>query len=160
MTTAIEDTIQTINLQQEIEIDAPVEIAFEAMLEELGPGSILPDGTPFPMKLELWPGGRWFRDLGNNTGHFWGVVQVIKPPPHPKPLLEICGPMFMSYPGTNFIQYRLIPEGSKTKLQLTHRAMGLIPEDVRKGVVTGWAHGLKRVRELAERRMKSSRAAR
>ena len=41
------------------------------------------------MKIEPWPGGRWYRDLGNNAGHLWGHVQVIKPPT----LLEICGPL-------------------------------------------------------------------
>ena len=40
-----------------------------------------------PFKLEAWPGGRWFRDLGNNAGHLWGHVRVIKPPA----LLEISG---------------------------------------------------------------------
>ena len=24
------------------------------------------------MKLEAWPGGRWFRDLGDGNGHLWG----------------------------------------------------------------------------------------
>ena len=48
----------------------------------------------FPMVIEPWPGGRWYRDLGNNAGHLWGHVQVIKPPT----LLELCGPMFMSFP--------------------------------------------------------------
>ena len=46
------------------------------------------------MKLEPWPGGRWFRDLGNDNGHFWGLVQAIKRPT----LLEITGPLFMSAP--------------------------------------------------------------
>jgi hypothetical protein len=122
------------------------------MLDEIGPGSVMPDGTPFPMKLEAWPGGRWFRDHGNNTGHFWGHVQVIKPPPHTKPLLELSGPMFMSYPGLNFVQYRLTPEGNKTRLTLTHKAMGQIPADVREGVNEGWGHGLRRIKELAEKR--------
>ncbi len=31
-----------------------------------------------PMKLEAWPGGRWFRDLGDGNGHLWGHVQAIK----------------------------------------------------------------------------------
>ena len=44
-------------------------------------------GTPMPMTLEPWPGGRWFRDLGDNNGHLWGHVQAIKPPT----LLEITG---------------------------------------------------------------------
>ena len=46
------------------------------------------------MKIEAWPGGRWFRALGNNTGHLWDHVQSIKPPK----LLEIHGPLFMSTP--------------------------------------------------------------
>ena len=48
-----------------------------------------------PMKLEAWPGGRWYRDLGDGNGHFWGHVQAIKRPT----LLEISGPLFMSYRG-------------------------------------------------------------
>jgi len=83
-----------LRIQKEIAIDAPVAIAFEALLEQLGPGTEMPDGTPMPMKIEPWPGGRWFRDLGNNSGHLWGHVQVIKPPK----LIEISGPMAMSYP--------------------------------------------------------------
>ncbi len=47
-----------------------------------------------PMKIEPWPGGRWYRDLGDNNGHFWGHVQAIKRPT----LLEITGPLLASYP--------------------------------------------------------------
>ena len=141
------DTIHTINICQQIEIDAPLEIAFEAVLAELGPGSELPDGTPFPMKIEAWPGGRWYRDLGDNTGHLWGHVQVIKPPK----LLELSGPMMMSYPGVNFVQYRLTPQDGGTLLMLTHRAFGHIPAEHRKGFHEGWEHGIKRIREIAAR---------
>lgn len=146
----IEQEVQTLTVQMEVEIAAPIEVAFEAVLEELGPGSQMPDGKPFPMKIEAWPGGRWFRDLGKNVGHLWGHVQVIKPPG----LLELCGPMFMSYPATNFVQYRLTAEGGKTRLKLTHRAMGLIPAADREGVSEGWSWGLKRVREIAEEKMR------
>jgi hypothetical protein len=147
-----EETIYTINIVQEVQIAAPAEITFESVLEELGPGSEMPDGTPFPMKLEPWPGGRWYRDLGNDTGHFWGHVQVIKPPK----LLELRGPMFMSYPAMNFVQYRLTPEGDGTQLKIVHRAFGLIPPADREGVQEGWAHGLKRIQQLAERRLASN----
>jgi Activator of Hsp90 ATPase homolog 1-like protein len=143
-----QDTIQSVNICQQIEIDAPLEIAFEAVLTELGPGSELPDGTPFPMKIEAWPGGRWYRDLGDNVGHFWGHVQVIKPPK----LLELSGPMMMSYPGVNFVQYRLEPtDNGGTRLTLTHRAFGNIPAEHRDGFPEGWGHGIKRISELAVR---------
>ena len=62
----VEQEIQTICIQREISIAAPIEVAFEAMLEELGPGGEMPDGKPFPMVIEPWPGGRWYRDLGHN----------------------------------------------------------------------------------------------
>src|SRR5829696_5779968 len=79
----------------------------------------------FRKEIEPWPGGRWYRDLGNNAGHLWGHVQVIKPPT----LLELCGPMPMSYPATNHLQYRLTSEGGQTRLHFTHKAMGLIPPE-------------------------------
>ena len=149
----VEQEIQTISIIREIEIAAPIEIAFEAMLEEIGPGGEMPDGKPFPMVIEPWPGGRWYRDLGNNAGHLWGHVQVIKPPT----LLELCGPMFMSFPGVNHVQYRLTAEGDGTRLKFTHRAMGPIPEEVREGVGQGWDYGLNRIAEIAGRLMAERR---
>lgn len=143
----VQEPIHTLNIVQEITIAAPIEIAFEAVLAELGPESQMPDGTAFPMKLEPWPGGRWYRDLGDDAGHFWGHVQVIKPPA----LLEICGPMFMSYPAISHVQYRLAADGAGTRLKISHRALGLISGEHREGVNEGWAHGLKRIGEIAER---------
>jgi hypothetical protein len=145
--TDVEQEIQTISITRQIEIAAPIEIAFEAMLEEIGPGGEMPGGKPFPMVIEPWPGGRWYRDLGNNAGHLWGHVQVIKPPT----LLELCGPMFMSFPGINHVQYRLTADGNGTLLKFTHRAMGPIPDEVRANVGTGWDYGLKRIAEIAGR---------
>src|SRR5205085_3755447 len=67
-------------IKKETLIAAPLAAAWAAMLEEIGPACVMPDGTPMNFKLEPWPGGRYYRDLGNNTGHFWAHVQVIKPP--------------------------------------------------------------------------------
>jgi hypothetical protein len=143
----VELEIQTITISREIKIAAPIEIAFEAMLEEIGPGGEMPGGKPFPMVIEQWPGGRWYRDLGDNAGHLWGHVQVIKPPT----LLELTGPMFMSFPSLNHVQYRLTAEGDVTRLNFTHQAMGPIPEHVREGVGHGWDYGLNRIAEIASR---------
>jgi uncharacterized protein YndB with AHSA1/START domain len=145
--------VRSFHITQEITIEAPPEVVFESILAELGPGSEMPDGTAFPMKIEPWPGGRWFRDLGANKGHLWGHVQVIKPPT----LLEICGPMFMSYPVASHVQYRVTPTTGGATLALNHRAMGMIPDDHMEGVNEGWAHGLKRVREIAMRKFAALR---
>src|SRR4051812_13507464 len=141
--------IETFEFTREEVIDAPIETVFQAVLDEAGPESQMPDGTSMAAKLEPWPGGRWFRDLGNNKGHFWGNVQVIKPPT----LLELCGPMFMSYPAANHIQYRLVAEGKSTRLKFIHRLMGLIPKDHLEGMQMGWNYKLKRISELAGRRV-------
>jgi uncharacterized protein YndB with AHSA1/START domain len=114
----------------------------------------MPDGQAFPMKIEPWVGGRWFRDLGetggHEYGHLWGHVQVIKAPT----LLELTGPMPMSFPALNHVQYRLKAEGSGTRLSLVHRAMGLIPQDYRNGMPDGWEHGINRIKLVAERNAK------
>jgi Activator of Hsp90 ATPase homolog 1-like protein len=148
MSTAIvEQDIQVISILKEIEIAAPIEVAFAAMLEEIGPGGEMPDGRPFPKVLEAWPGGRWYRDLGDDAGHLWGHVQVIKPPT----LLELSGPMFMSFPALNHVQYRLTADGDVTRLKLTHQAMGPIPDEAREGMNHGWDHMVKRIGTIAAR---------
>ena len=146
--TMTRDAIQTFEIRKEIEIAASIEVTFEVVLDQLGPEGQMPGGKPFPMKIEPWPGGRWYRDLGNNSGHLWGHVQVIKPPT----LLEICGPLMMSYPAVNHLQYRLKAEGGVTRLAFLHRGMGSIQPEHLDGMPKGWQYWLERIRELAERK--------
>lgn len=146
----VEPLISTIDISKVEQIAAPLDIVWETLLEQLGPLSDLGMGKPFPMVLEAWPGGRWYRDLGNNTGHLWGHVQVIKPPA----LLEICGPLFMSYAATSHVQYRLKTEGVYTVLALKHTAIGLIPDEHRTGVHEGWEMELKSLKQKAEAKTK------
>lgn len=142
-----------LHIERSLDIAAPLQIVWETVLDQLGPASEMPDGSPFPMKIEPWPGGRWYRDLGNNAGHFWGHVQVIKPPS----LLEICGPLFMSYPALSHVQYRLVAEGPGTRLKFVHDAIGQIRKEHAEGVHQGWGYKLNKLREAAERRVSSSR---
>jgi uncharacterized protein YndB with AHSA1/START domain len=136
----------TLNVTEEIHVRAPLEATFAALLEQLGPHNDTPDGKPMPFKLEAWPGGRWYRDLGDNNGHFWGVVQAIKRPT----LLEFTGPLFMSYPVVSNVQYRLSEKDGGTLITFHHTALGLIQEDHRKGVVQGWGYMNAGVRKRAE----------
>ncbi len=142
------DTIQTLEIIRDEQIAAPADVVFETILEQMGPLNQHPDGSTLSMKLEAWPGGRWFRDLGNNTGHFWGHVQAIKPPS----LIEISGPLFMSYPAANNVQYRLSEENGVTHLNFVHRAIGQISADHRENVGKGWGNLLTRIQQAAERR--------
>jgi hypothetical protein len=142
-TTGIENL--TINIHQEIHVRASLEVTFEALLEQMGPGNES-DRGPMPMKIEPWPGGRWFRDLGDGNGHFWGHVQAIKRPT----LIEITGPLFMSYPVVSNLQYRLSEEDGGTLIKFHHTALGLIQDEHRVNVGKGWTHLNDRIRARAE----------
>ena len=143
-------TIQTLEVVKDTPIDAPIEIVWESILEELGSAAMAPNGTSMAMKIEPWPGGRWYRDTGEKTGHLWGHVQVIKPPK----LLELNGPLFMSYPAISHVQYRLVAEGERTRLKLTHKAIGLIDPEHATGADMGWQEVIDQVVKIAARRKK------
>jgi uncharacterized protein YndB with AHSA1/START domain len=96
-----------------------------------------------PMVLEAWPGGRWFRDLGGNNGHHWGHVQAIKRPT----LLEICGPLMMSFAACSNIQYRLKAVDGGTLITFTHTALGLFPDGYREALSQGWGSLAERLRK-------------
>jgi Activator of Hsp90 ATPase homolog 1-like protein len=136
----------TLTITQEIIVRSSLDTTFASLLEQMAGSNETPDGKPLPMKLEPWPGGRWYRDLGGNNGHFWGHVQAIKRPA----LLEITGPLFMSYPVVSNLQYRLTEVDGGTLITLRHSALGFIPDDYREGLAQGWTPLLERVRRRAE----------
>ena len=136
-----------LNINSETLVKASLETTFAALLEQLGPESEKPDGSKFPMTLEAWPGGRWFRDLGEKDGHFWGSVQAIKRPT----LLEISGPLFMSYAVISNVQYRLSESAGGTLITFHHYAFGFIPDDYRQNINKGWAYIVDCIRKRAER---------
>ncbi len=138
----------TLNITQEMRVNASLEVTFEALLEQIGPSNERHDGIPMPLKIEPWPGGRWYRDLGGDNGHLWGHVQAIKRPT----LLEFTGPLFASYPFVSNVQYRLTETDGGTQIAFRHTAFGFIQEDHREGVGKGWASMLERVRKDAESR--------
>jgi hypothetical protein len=148
MTSTALQTEQGLRIERTIDINAAPRAVWDAMLEEIGPKSQGENSKPMHMKLEPWPGGRYYRDLGNNAGHLWGHVQVIKP----HTLLEITGPLFMSYAATNHVQYRLVENGNGTRLKFIHTAFGDIPADHREGVGEGWGEMLEKIKKAAEKR--------
>lgn len=146
ISTGIKTEDLTLNITEEIHVRATLEATFAALLEQLGPYNEGPNIGPMPMKLEPWPGGRWYRDLGDNNGHFWANVQAIKRPT----LLEFCGPLFMSYPVISNVQYRLSQKDGGTLITFHHTALGFIPEDNRARTSQGWAYIHECVRKRAE----------
>lgn len=139
----------TIHITEEIQVRASLDATFAALLEQIGPYNEVDNGKPMPMVLEPWPGGRWYRDLGNGNGHYWATVQAIKKPT----LLELSGPLFMSHPVTNNLQYRLSEVPGGTLIKFHHHAFGLLVEDDR-NAKQGWA----RMHELVVARAEAGRA--
>ena len=137
----------TLTITQEIHVNASLQTTFEALLEQIGPENENEHGK-MPMKIEPWPGGSWFRDLGDGNGHLWGHVQAIKRPT----LLEITGPLFMSNAVVSNVQYRLSEENGETVIRFHHKAFGLIQDEHRRGVTPGWTNVNKRIKDRAERK--------
>jgi|HubBroStandDraft_5_1064220.scaffolds.fasta_scaffold264704_2 uncharacterized protein YndB with AHSA1/START domain len=137
--TQAQQNIRVLEVVKEIEIAASIDVVFETALEQLGPMLTCgADAPPLEMKLEPWPGGRWFRELGNDGGHLWGHVQSIRPPD----LLELHGPLFMSAAAVSHVLFRLTEEAGLTRIAFSHRAMGLIPHELQDGVEVnkGWTN--------------------
>jgi len=140
----IEDLTLTIN--QEIHVKAPLDVTFAALLEQLGPGNQTPDGKSLSMQIEPWPGGRWYRDMGDGNGHFWANVKAIVRPT----LLEFVGPLFASFPFVSNVQYRLSEVDGGTLIVFRHIALGFVPEEHKAGMTKGWNSMHDRVRSHAE----------
>lgn len=135
-----------LDLTQEIDVSAAPGDVWKNLLRRMSVDSATPDGTAMPLVLEEWPGGRWFRDLGQNQGHLWGLVQVIKPPT----LLEITGPLFMSYAVTGHVQFRVTQSSGGCSLTIRHQAVGMIDADHRAGITSGWQAMLDHVKSVSE----------
>ena len=128
----------TLDVEQSIEVNADIGDVFKGVLHRLGKGNTRPDGVNMDLTLEEWAGGRWFRDRGQGIQHLWGHLQVIKPPV----LIEISGPLFMSYPALNHLEFKIDQISGGAKVTLRHRAIGMIDPEHRAGVAEGWKHML------------------
>ena len=136
-----------LDVEQTVEIKAAPGDVFEGLIQHMCHLEGEDGRPPVKLKLERWPGGRWFRDLDGGNGHLWGFVQSIKPPT----LLELFGPMFMSQPVSGHIIVRLTPVPGGTKLVFKNDMFGMIPPDVREGLSEGWDSMLAAIKRDAEK---------
>jgi uncharacterized protein YndB with AHSA1/START domain len=150
MASAAQQSVENLGvaIHHVVKINAPIAVAWESLVESLQEMEN-PNG-PMPMKLEQWPGGRWFRDLGNNNGHCWAMVQSIKKPT----LLEFAGPLMLSTGAFSNVQYRLAEEGGVTTLTFQHLSSGPVTEEIRSGMEDGWGQISGRIKSRAESKKK------
>jgi hypothetical protein len=146
--TAADETLDkiTVTIKQEIHVKAPLDVTFAALLEQLGPDNETPDGKSLSLRIEPWPGGRWYRDMGDNNGHLWAHVKAIMRPT----LLEFVGPLFASFPFVSNVQYRLKEVDGGTQIDFRHTALGLMTDEHKLEMPKGWNSMHERVRRQAE----------
>lgn len=139
-------SVDTFTITEEILVHASREDTFDSIITGLGEANETPDGKTMAMKIEAYPGGRWYRDLGDGDGHLWGFVQSIKR----ASLLEFCGPLFMSTGATSNLMYRLTEKDDGTMISFRHTVVGPFPEEHREGTNIGWASIHARIKRAAE----------
>ena len=125
-------------IEQVLEIKATPEKVFEGLLKHLCDLEGEPGKPRLQLKLERKPGGRWYRDLGSESGHLWGFVQSIKPPT----LLEIFGPLMLTHPVAAHMIMRLAPIEGGTRLVFKNEVLGPVPDEFREGMGEGWGQML------------------
>jgi hypothetical protein len=135
-----------IDIEQRVVVQAPINDVFEGLIHRMGEGNKGAEDAPMPMVLERRPGGRWYRDLGNDAGHLWGHVQAIRPPD----LLEVYGPLAMSLPVANNVIIRLKEIDDGTEVVLKHIGSGPVPEGWDEGYRGGWGDWLNDVKTDCE----------
>ncbi len=147
MTTTTQATEQpTFTITEEIFVQASIDTTFASLVAQLGRLNETPDGKPLAMVLETRPGGRWYRDLGGDNGHLWGLVQSIKRPT----LLEIWGPLFLSTGASNNLIYRLTERDGGTSIAFKHSLVGPVPDQFHTQMAPGWEAIHARVKAQAE----------
>lgn len=129
---------ELVRIEQQLEIRADPEKVFEGLIRHLCDMEGEPGKPRLKLKLERKPGGRWYRDLGSDSGHLWGFVQSIKPPA----LLEIFGPLMLSVPVAAHLIVRLSPIDGGTRLVFRNEVFGPVPEEFRDGMAEGWGQML------------------
>ncbi|MEZ6242385.1 MAG: SRPBCC domain-containing protein [Phycisphaerales bacterium] len=132
-------------IELEIRVNRPRQHVWGALVNDIGQWWKGQDGESLNFVLEPRPGGRLFRDLGHDSGHLWGHVQVIKPPG----LLEISGPLMFSNAAVfSHVAFRLVEEGDATLVRFAHSYMGEVDPEFATHANQGWRQfleeGLKR----------------
>jgi len=142
--------MQNLNIEQDIVINAPLEHVYDVLTQDMSlwwkdPYIQREGGT---VRLEPHVGGRMFEDWGEGKGVLLCTVTRVEPPYE----LRLVGTMGIRGLVAGDIVFRLQAEDeTRTRFQLSHRAMGEIDDEVRSSYALGWQVLLDQyMRDLAE----------
>lgn len=133
-------------IEQDVDLNVPLEKAWESLIDVSGWWCHYFADTRPRMTLEPRIGGKFMEDWGDGQGCLWGTVTYVKRPE----ILRLSGPLGMDTPVNSVFEFRLAEKKGRTRLSLTHRAIGLIDRKWAKSHKNGWKELWKHLRRLAE----------
>jgi uncharacterized protein YndB with AHSA1/START domain len=141
-------------LTAQIEIDAPIDVVWRSLTEDIGtwwPHSFSDEPK---IGLEPWVGGRFWEEFGDiGGGALYGVITYLRPPHE----LTVSGAMGMRGARQYVKTYTLETSERGTTVRSVASVLGDIPAEMREGYRAGGAVVLERLRDFVESRSTSSR---
>jgi DNA-binding transcriptional ArsR family regulator/uncharacterized protein YndB with AHSA1/START domain len=131
--------LRSMQVEQEVTINAPAERVFEALTNDISPwwgAPYLITEAPQSIILEPKVGGRMYEESGAGEGALWAMVTAIKKNEH----LELTGPIGMSGALHSIATINLEPknEGEATLVKFSHQAIGQLGEETQANYNAGW----------------------
>lgn len=131
-------TLNEVHIEQNITIASLPEQVFDALTQEISVWWTLPyfhSKETRQIVLEPRVGGRFYEDLGNDEGLLLATVMRIKRPEE----LRLMGPLGISNPVQGVVIFNLEGREETTVLQLSHRIIGEINEEIESAYSQGWS---------------------
>ena len=146
--------MEKLHIEQEVRIEAEPTRVFDALTTEIGAWwnhrfSEAPKG----IYLEPKVGGRFYEEFNEKEeGALYATVTYLERGKK----LRMAGPMGMSGAVTGVVDFELEPKGKATLLKLSHRVIGEVSDETKKGYTAGWQELLnKRLKDFIERGIRS-----
>ncbi len=148
-------TIGLMRVNQDLEIRAPRQRVFQALVEETsawwGRPYLRDEAAARAIVIEPRLGGRFYEAWGDGEGSEWGRVTAFRR----DELLEMEGRMGLSGPAIGVVQFRLEDREGGTRLHFCHRVMGEMNAHIEQNYLKGWRDLLKiRLTDYVEKGVK------
>ncbi len=132
--------MQALDIQQEIEIDAPAAKVWSSLTADIAawwPKDFYVGQAPRRFVVEPRVGGRVYEDWGDDQGVLWATVLVFQE----GELLQWAGDLSADFggPARSITSFKLVSEGDKTRVMFRDCPYGALSENAAKNLESGWS---------------------